>query len=169
MNELDVLQRLGPDAEVPMETLFEVSGFGEPKALQCAVVADAARTLLRILENAKQTLPYSYTVRFKLSNTDEYSLSASSASGLNIGGKWLAVEGGFGRCDLVELTRGADGRVREVVIKDLRREKSFLTDNYGVVKIVKCKRTLRLIKVLQHIGQFSRSCPRDACLNISIG
>ncbi|MEX0775972.1 MAG: hypothetical protein WD042_09700 [Phycisphaeraceae bacterium] len=169
MKELEVLQHLGPDAEAPTNTLFDVSGFGESKAVPCSAVTNAARNLLGSFEDTKQTLPYSYMVQFRLPNTDLCLPATPGASGFNVKGKWFSIECGIGRCDLVRLERDERGRVKTVVMKDLRGEKSIMTDNSGEVRILKRKRPLRLTKVLQGIEQFARSCPPGASLDIRIG
>ena len=120
---------------------------------------EAARSLLRDVQQQWAVLPYRYSLKLRVGGRDDLRSSGSGASGFHINGRVHAIWSGAGRCYLDEMQVGPDGRGKVVRKVDVRHQKRVDTDDWGPIEISRRKLELTLPRQLQDLIAFLSDIP----------
>lgn len=151
------------ELESAMNVLFDVPDFGELCQRRCE---DYRRAIAIAKEKLRESAITTYSLYSLEPGTSEWS-SESGIGGIRINGEIYALNAGVERCILKQyVLRG--GKLESGPLKDMRNEKSLMTDNCGEIKIRKRKRPAALTKMLNEVDKFLADISPDSQLSIMI-
>lgn len=144
----------------PKDRFYTIAGgcYLESEMVARQELLDAARTLLRDVQQQWEVLPFQYSFRTRDGGRGG---SSSSTSGFHINGIALTICSRPGQCYLEERAKGPDGMFHVVRTTDVRDKKQIDTDDWGPIKIFRRKLEMRLPEELESLIGFLSEIPDE--------
>jgi len=140
--------------------VFAVAAVGGPRQIRGADLSTAAHGLSELLGREPNLTCY-FGLNYEI--IPGYPVeNAENATAVWINGKLHWIEAGLGRCDLIEVLVGPDGKGVSGNAQDISDRESLMSEKPGLIRIQKVPTRTTIGKRLQEVASFAESHKNEA-------